>query len=110
MSITNTWNIVAMNCKPDVNGMLDYVVTAHWTLSATDGTYTGSVYGTASFEVDPDKPNYVPYEDLTLDEVVAWTQAALGEEQVISYEKSVADQIEAQINPTIVTPPLPWTV
>ena len=25
--ITNTWNIVAMNCKPDVNGMLDYVIT-----------------------------------------------------------------------------------
>ena len=106
--ITNTWNIVALNCKPDVNGMLDYVVVAHWTLTATDGTYTGSVYGTASFEVDPDKPDYTPYEDLTLDEVVAWTQASLGVEQVASYEKSVADQIEAQINPTIVTPPLPW--
>ena len=69
MSITNTWNIVAINCKPGVNGMLDYVVVAHWTLSGTDGTYTGSVYGTASFEVDPDKPNYTPYEDLTLDDI-----------------------------------------
>jgi hypothetical protein len=106
--ITNTWNIVALNCKLDVNGMLDYVVVAHWTLSATDGTYTGSVYGTASFEVDPDKPNYVPYADLTLDQVVAWTKDALGEEQVASYEANVASQIEAQINPTIVTPPLPW--
>ena len=109
MSITNTWNIVALNCKPDVNGMLDYVVTSHWTLTATDGTYTGSVYGTASFEVDPAKSNYVPYADLTLDKVIAWTQDALGEEQVASYEASVASQIEAQINPTIVTPPLPWT-
>ena len=99
--ITNTWNIVAMNCKPDVNGMLDYVMTSHWTLSATDGNYTGSVYGTASFEVDPDKPNYTPYADLTLDEVIVWTQAALGEEQVAAYEKSVADQIEAQINPPV---------
>ena len=108
MSITNTWGIVALNCKPDVNGMLDYVVVAHWTLTATDGTYTGSVYGTASFEVDPDKPNYVPYADLTLDQVVAWTQAALGEEQVASYEASVASQIEAQIAPTIISPALPW--
>ena len=106
--ITNTWNIVALNCKPDVNGMLDYVVTSHWTLTASDGTYTGSVYGTASFEVDPDKPNYVPYADLTLDQVVAWTQAALGTEQVASLEFNVLSQIEAQINPTIVTPPLPW--
>jgi len=106
--ITNTWNIVAMNCKPDVNGMLDYVVTAHWTLSGTDGTYTGSVYGTASFEVDPDKPNYTPYEDLTLDGVVAWTQASMGAEQVASYEANVASQIGAQITPAIVTPKLPW--
>jgi hypothetical protein len=48
--------------------------------------------------------------ELTLDEVIAWTQAALDEEQVAAYEKSVADQIEAQINPTIVTPVLPWTI
>ena len=101
--ITNTWDIVQLDCQPN-----EYVVTAHWTLMATDGTYTGSVYGTASFEVAPDKPNYTPYADLTLDQVVAWTQAAIGEEQVASYEKIVADQIQAQITPTIVTPKLPW--
>lgn len=105
--ITYTWNIVAMNCKPDVNGMLDYVVTSHWTLSGTDGTYTGSVYGTASFEVDPDKPNYVLYVDLTLDKVVAWTQAALGE-QVVMIKSSIDDQIQKQITPPMVTLPLPW--
>jgi len=107
---TNTWNVVAMNCKPDVNGMLDYVVTAHWTLTATDGTYTGSVYGTASFEVDETKPNYTPFAELTLDEVIGWVKGTLGEKQVASYEANVASQIEAQINPTIVTPPLPWTI
>ena len=101
--ITNTWGIVQLDCQPN-----EYVVTAHWTLMATDGTYTGSVYGTASFGVAPDKPNYTPYADLTLDQVVAWTQAAIGEEQVASYEKIVADQIQAQITPTIVTPKLPW--
>lgn len=110
MSITNTWNIVALNCQPTADKLVDYVVTAHWTLSATDGTYTGSVYGTASFEVDPERTDYTPYDQLTLEEVVAWTQGSLGEEQVAAYEKAVADQIEAQINPTIITPPLPWTV
>ena len=109
MSITSTWNIVAMDCRPNVNGMLDYVVTSHWTLTATDGTYTGSVYGTASFEVDPDKPNYIPYADLTLDQVVAWTKDALGEKQVAAYEFNVLSQLEAKINPSIVTPPLPWS-
>jgi hypothetical protein len=106
--ITNTWNIVALNCKPDVNGMLDYVVTSHWTLTATDGTYTGSVYGTASFEVDPERTDYKPYDQLTLEEVIAWTKASLGEEQVASLEFNVLSQIEAQINPSIVSPALPW--
>jgi len=108
MSITNTWNIVALNCKPDVNGMLDYVVTSHWTLTASDGTYTGSVYGTASFEVDPERTDYKPYDQLTLEEVIAWTKASLGEEQVASLEFNVLGQIEAQINPSIVSPALPW--
>lgn len=101
--ITNTWDIVQLDCQPN-----EYVVTAHWTLMATDGTYTGSVYGSASFEVDHYRPDYIPYDQLTLDQVVAWTQAAIGEEQVASYEKTVADQIQAQITPTIVTPKLPW--
>ena len=108
MTNTNTWNIVALNCQPDVNGMLDYVVKAHWDFSGTDGTYTGSIYGTVFFEVDPDKPNYTHYADLTLNQVVVWVQEAIGEEQVASYEKSVADQIEAQSTPPIVTLPLPW--
>jgi hypothetical protein len=123
MAITYSWNIIEIESKPTVGTYTDYVVTAHWTLSGidssyessvyrtiseTDNAYVGSVYGTVSFEVDFDKPNYTPYEDLTLEEVIAWTQASLGAEQVASYEKCVADQIEAQINPTIVTPPLPW--
>ena len=110
MSITNTWNIFAMDAYPQHEGETDVVFTVHWTLVGTDGTYTGSVYGTASFEVDETKPDFLPFADLTLDKVIAWTKTVLGEEQVAAYEKSVADQIEAQINPTIVTPVLPWAV
>ena len=108
MATTYTWNIVALDCKPTVGSLTDYVVTSHWTLSGTDGTYTGSVYGTVSFEVNPDKPDYTPYADLTEAEVIAWTQGALGAEQVAAYEFNVLQQIENQINPPIVQPPLPW--
>lgn len=106
--ITNTWAIVSMDCKPDVNGLIDYVVTSHWTLTGTDGIYTGSVYGTASFEVDPNKPDYIPFDELTEELVIEWTQAALGAEQVATYEANVATQIENQINPPIIRPELPW--
>ena len=109
MSITNTWNIVAMDCIPSVDSMTDYVVVAHWTLTGDDGAdHSASVYGTVSFEVNPDKPDYTPYADLTLAEVVGWVQASMGEEQVAAYEANVAQQIENQINPPTIQPPLPW--
>ena len=109
MATTYTWGIVVLDCKPAVDSLVDYVVTSHWTLNGDDGAgHTGSVYGTASFEVDPTKPDYVPYKDLTESEVIAWTQGALGADTVTAYEENVASQIENQINPPIVTPPLPW--
>lgn len=108
MSNSYTWSITALNCIPDLNGKLDYVVVSHWTCSGTDGTYTGSVYNTVTFNIDPDKPNYVPYADLTEAEVVAWTQEALGPDVVQAVYDSINAQIETQVNPTIVTPPLPW--
>lgn len=107
MTITNTWGIVQLECYPEYDGETDVVFVAHWTLNATDGTYTGSVYGSQGVSLDPDAP-FVPYNDLTEEQVVGWVQSAMGEEQVAAYEANVAGQIEAQINPPVVTPPLPW--
>ena len=111
MSNTYVWNISALDCVPTVDSLTDYVVTAHWNLTGSDAAtppHTGYVYGTVSFEVDPSKPNYTPYAQLTLAEVVSWVQAYLGAEQVAALEANVDTQIENQINPPIVQPPLPW--
>ena len=97
-----------LDCKPDVDGKVDYVVTAHWDCTATDDTYSGRVYNTTSFEVDVDKPDYIPYADLTEEQVVAWVQASLVAETVAATEANVLQQIEYQINPPIVSPALPW--
>lgn len=108
MSNTYTWTISALDCIPDVNGKLDYVVVSHWSCSGTDGTYTGQCYSTVSFPVNPDKPDYIPYADLTEAEVIQWTQDALGEEQVAAIYTSIDTQIEDQVHPKQITPPLPW--
>lgn len=107
MSITNTWSIVQLECYPELEGETDVVFTAHWTLNGTDGIYTGSVYGSQAVSVNPDEP-FTPYADLTEEQVIGWVKGAMGEEQVAAYEANVAGQIDAQINPPIVTPPLPW--
>ncbi len=90
---TPIWTITTLDCKPDVDGKTDYVVVAHWDCTATDGQYSGRVYNTTSFEVDPNKPNYIPYA---------------GAETVAATEANVLQQIETQKNPPIVQPKLPW--
>jgi hypothetical protein len=107
MAITYTWNVVQMDAYPEKDGLTDVVFTVHWTLTGTDGTYTGGAYGSVGVTLDEDG-GYTPYDELTLEQVVGWVQESLGEEQVASLEAGVAGQIESQINPPVVTPPLPW--
>ena len=108
MAITNTWSVVQMDAYPEFDGETDVVFTVHWTLNGTDGTYAGSVYGSVGVTLD-EGATFTPYASLTQAQVVGWVQDALGEEQVASYEANVAQQIENQINPPVVTPPLPWS-
>lgn len=108
MTVTNSWVVQQMDCYPEIDGKTDVVFTVHWRLNATDGTYNGTAYGTVGLTLDPAAP-YTPYDKLTEAQVIGWVQDALGKEQVAAYEASVAKQIEDQINPPVVTPPLPWS-
>ena len=107
MAITNTWAVVQMDAYPEADGETDVVFNVHWTITGTDGEYTGYVYGSQGVPLDPDAP-FTPYADLTQEQVIGWVQDAMGAEQVAAYEANVAQQIENQINPPVVTPPLPW--
>lgn len=110
MAITTTWNITQMNCYPELDGEVDVVFTVHWTLTADDSEgHTSSVYGSVGVSLDPEAP-FTPYADLTQDQVIGWAQAALGAEQVAEYEAGVVSMVNQQINPPVVTPPLPWAV
>ena len=111
MSISYQWTISALDCIPKVGDLTDYCVVSHWRCTGDDGEgHSGQVYSTVSFEVDPEKPDFTPYEDITLEQAILWTQEALGEEQVAAVYTSIDSQIEDQINPPIVSPKLPWTV
>ena len=107
MTITNTWAVMQMDAYPELDGETNVVFTVHWTLTGTDGTYIGSVYGATGVMVDPDAP-FTPYADLTQAQVIGWVQNAMGAEQVAAYEANVAKQIANLTNPPVVTPPLPW--
>jgi hypothetical protein len=105
MATTITWVISALDCIPNTPEGADYVVTAHWSCNGTDGTYNGSVYSTCSFPV-VQGTSFVPYAQLTENEVLGWCWAN-GVDKAAT-EAAVEQQIQNQITPPIVTPPLPW--
>jgi len=81
-----------------------FVVTVHYNVSATDGTYNSSTYGTVGYTQQPGE-TFIPYADLTEAVVVGWVQNSLGKDTV---EASLQGQINAQINPVQATG-VPWT-
>lgn len=107
MTITYQWTIQQLDCLPEIQGETDFVVVAHWTVSATDGTYSSSAYGTQGFTYNGSK-NFTPFNELTETQVVGWVQEGMGIDAVTQLQQSLDQQIADQIDPPIVVPPLPW--
>jgi hypothetical protein len=99
MATTFNWQVVQMDRLTSDN----FVLTVHYNVSATDGTYNASTYGTTSYTQVEGKI-FVPYADLTEDEVIAWVQTSLGKDTV---EASLQSQIDALKNP-VQESGLPW--
>ena len=92
------WQVVQMERKA-TDG---FVTTVHYNVSAVDGEFTASTYGTVGFTKE--EMDYVPFEQLTPEQVIGWVQDSLGKDTV---EEALAAQIEAQKNP-VTESGLPW--
>ena len=113
MAAQITWTIQWMQVKPTEGQYSDVVITAGWICTGeqteNDKVFTGSVYSTCSFPMPgPDDPNYTPYADLTQDQVLGWCWANGVDKDAT--EAAVQQNIDNQINPPIIQPPLPWSV
>jgi hypothetical protein len=106
---TYTWTTTNLYTI-DVNTETDYVVTAVYNVIGTDGTYTSKLTNASQFLVDDNKPNYVPYADLTNDIVIGWVQEQLGTDGVNNILASIDGIINTQANPpqTPQNTPLPF--
>lgn len=109
MSATITWTITALDCYPQAEGQTDVVFVCHWTCSGVqtqnNTTYNGSVYSTCGVTYIAGTP-YTPYDQLTQNQVLGWIWSS-GVDKTAT-EAAVQQQIDNQINPPVVTPPLPW--
>jgi hypothetical protein len=102
MATTFEWRIANME-HYTADGV---VFTVHYTISANDGTYSSSAYGSIGLE-KPDPSAMVPYADLTEELVVSWIKQNFGDEKVEEIEAALQQQLDQQHAPTT-APGLPW--
>jgi hypothetical protein len=102
MSTTFTWSIANLE-RETADG---YVFTAHYQISANDGTYSVGAYGSVGFE----RPEIlIPFDDLSRELVTDWVKEAIGgEEKVTEIEAALQAQLDEKHAPTKATG-TPWS-
>ena len=107
------WIISSMDSKLHEGDLDDVVVTVHWHRTASEGTegeanyFYADIYG--ALTVGPVDPStFVPYNELTQDNVESWLEAGLVDPTPAEMDAQLAANIELQKNPIEETLPLPW--
>ncbi len=106
---TYNWNCKTVDCYPEQDNEADVVYNVHWIVTGVSdevdskgNPYSATNIGTQTLDTSQ-ITNFIPFDQLTNDEVVAWTKGAMGDEQVASIEASIQSQIDSLITPTSVT-------
>ena len=102
--MTINWIIERLLVKPTEGSLTDVVITADWRCNGSQDQYSGTCYGSCSFA--PPTGSFTPYDQLTEAQVLNWCYSNGVDQSAI--EANVTQQIENQINPPIIAPPLPW--
>ena len=114
MSATIQWQIDWMDTSTQtINGFQQVVLTAGWRCNGSEAntatppvTFNTSVYGTCTFPEPQSGGSFTPYAQLTQDQVLGWIWAN-GVDKTTT-ETAVQTQLNNEINPPVVSPPLPW--
>ena len=108
MAITYDWNCKTVDVMLQEDGQADVVYNVHWIVSGVSDTkdakgefYQATNIGTQAVTYVSGSP-FIPFADLTNDEIVAWTKAAMDAASagsVAALETGIASQIDLLINP-----------
>lgn len=111
MNATITWKVTSMDSYPKLEEYTDVVFNVHWDCLGEE-EYSGSIYNSRVYGVTGltfvSGSSFTPYSELTQDQVLNWVWESMGDEQKSNFEQSAQSMINDQINPPIVTLPLPW--
>lgn len=103
-TISINWIIKQLLVKKTEGSFSDVVVKANWSCRASDGTFSAVLTGCTEFA--PPSGSFTPYPDLSEEQILGWCYANGVDKSAI--EANVTAQIQNQINPPVVSLPLPW--
>jgi hypothetical protein len=98
--MTITWSIAQLDRNVPDGG----VTVVHWRVDAVDGDHVAALDGGIGFTPDPTSPTFVPYDQLTETDVLAWVWRSVDKDAT---EASLAQRIEAKKTPVTLNG-LPW--
>lgn len=103
MAIKYTWKIDELKRDPKTG----VVKIAYWGCLGVDEETENSVHMNGNHALlsnDPNNPTFIPFENLTQEQVLNWVWQVLNKDKMESY---IAQQIDTKNNPPLV-PGVPW--
>lgn len=104
---TPNWTIAALEAYPQAEQQTNVVFAVHWRAELSQDDKTASNYGSVGVTYVAGEP-FTPFAELTQDQVVGWAKEALGADRVAEIETGLASQLQSLLNPTSISPALPW--
>ena len=101
---TFNWQIISMPAYPKAEGETDVVFQVNWQCQAIDGNYQADTFGSVPVTYQAGTP-FTPYNQLTQEQVWSWINPSINRPEV---EANLQMLIDAEKNPPVVNPPLPW--
>lgn len=99
-----TWNINALDTKPNAQGNSDVVYRIHWSCNGEHNEHSASVVNVADLEYSGG--SFTAFEDLTKQQVLQWLWRIVDKATV---EAAVNAMLMEKIEPASVTKPVPWS-
>ena len=109
MSITFTTTITGMEAYPVYQEVPLYVFRVYWNYLGADEKFSTAMQGSTDVPAS-DPQSATPYNQLTQEQVMGWVQTYTPAWTWAEYTDKITAWITAQYTPSVVNPPLPWSV
>lgn len=85
------------------------VITAHWRVAVSEGDIIAQAIGPQKFTPNPNDSSFVPFENLTEEQVVGWIKNEMGDGHVAVLEANLASEVDEKLAPAVL-PGTPWAL